>query len=289
MGINTGINTNMLRELNKIYIYSNEENSVTKKPIPGTERLIFQGYLTQPIGDFTTELTKSSLNDTIFSKFQEMKGLKFLMNSGVSKLIQNTGNITTAFNYDKLYEFCGTSAFSKEIKCVLVMQDDFFDDVINPLWNLLKFVIPTEGTSLETTKAFQEISADIDKGLIQNENWNFINDIIKFAWSAATNMLGNVAVFVKPMQFYSDANIRIRLGNYITIENVIIDKLTFNIPNLMYEDGLFDKVDVSFSVSGKRNISLKTFDWVNRIRNKQALFSDNTNILEGKTLNDYFK
>ena len=291
----TGINTNMFRELNKIYIYSNEKdktNSNNEKEVPlGTERCIFKGYLTQSIGEFVTTINSSSLNDSVYEVFNKVKPIKAIMNAvngNVSKLIQNTAGVTTALNYDKLYQFTGTSTFEKELKCVLVTKDDFFEDVINPLWDLLKFVIPDEGKRFSETQAFREIQRDFDEGVVKNEDWSFVNDILKFAWDAAKNMLGDPCVFINPLQFHPDANIRIRLGNYITIENVIIDKVSFTIPQLMYEDGLFDKVDVSLNIKGKRNISLKTFDWIRKLT-MSDLYWDNPN--ENKqilTLNDQF-
>ena len=294
MAMETGINTNMFRELNKIYIYSNEKdktNSNNEKEVPlGTERCIFSGYLTQSIGEFTTQINSSSLNDSVYEVFNKVKPIGAIMkavNSNVGKLIQNTAGVTTALNYDKLYQFTGTSTFAKELKCVLVTKDDFFEDVINPLWSLLEFIVPDEGKRFSETQAFQEMQKDINEGVVKNEDWSFVNDILKFAWDAAKNMLGDPCVFINPLQFHPDANIRIRLGNYITIENVIIDKISFTIPQLMYEDGLFDKVDVSLSIKGKRNISLKTFDWVKQIKETQVKFNSlsNNQIL---TLNDQF-
>lgn len=287
-----GANIESIRELNKIRIYAYNVGTPASggavSEIKGTSTEIFSAYLTQSIGSFTAGVQVSSLMEQ-FAKW--VNGAPFIgkaLGGVVSKVVQQQTNSSLAFNYDYNYQFTGTPQFTKTFACELVTKNDFYDDVAQPLWNLLQWLVPDEGAKLADTadlvKLGQMIETNTDlegKKLFERE---WIADIAQFLWETANEYFGGITFYQIPKQFNHDARLRVCIGNWIVIENIILDSVTFDIPYLMYEDGLFDRVGLTLSLKGTRNTSIRTYDWVKDIANRTH---SNPNIPVG-TLNSQF-
>lgn len=266
-----GINIDSIRELNKVIlrgyrVFRPKTGGDKVDADKGTE--IFSAYLTQPVGNFSAGLQMNSLMNE-FVKALSSSFIGGLVNSKFAKIITRSQDASLAFNYDYNYQFTGTTEFSKSIKCELVTKNDFYEDVAQPLWSLLEWLIPNETKKLSETTSMKEMNTRImtntasDGSKLFEQQW--LADVAQFLWTTANEYIGGATMFEIPNQFKLDTKLRLHIGKYITLENIIIEKVDFDIPYLMYGDGLFDKVDVTLTVKGTRNTSIKTYDWLREI------------------------
>lgn len=297
-----GVNIESIRELNKVKIYAYEVSSLadggaatevfgTSTNILGKDGAL---YLTQPIGSFTAGVQVGSLMED-FAKW--VNGAPFIgkiLGGTVSRVIQQQTDSSLAFNFDYNYQFTGTPQFTKTIGCELVTKNDFYEDVAKPLWNLLEWIVPDETIKLADTANMKELGGMImsntdanGKKLFERE---WIADIAQFLWETSNEYFGGITFFQIPKQFKKDARLRICIGEWIIIENIILDSVTFDLPYLMYEDGLFDRVGLSLSIKGTRNTSIKTYDWVKNIAYKRSSANTITAKMQpSSSLNSMFK
>ena len=291
---NNGINIESIRELNKLRIYaynvSTPANGGSLSEVPGSTTDVFSAYLTQPIGDFTAGVQVGSLMEE-FAKFINGSAVVGkLIGGAVSRVIQQQTNSSLAFNYDYNYQFMGTPQFSKTFKCELVTKDDFYEDVAKPLWRLLEWLVPDETMKLADTANMKEMGAmivnnvDRNGGKLFEREW--VADIAKFLWETGNEYFGGMTFYQIPKQFNKDARLRICIGKWIVIENIILESVTFDLPYLMYEGGLFDRVGLTLNVKGTRNTSIKTYSWIKDIAFQTPNVASAT---FGSSLNSQFK
>lgn len=277
-----GLKLDAIRELNKIRIFAVKKDK--------TEN-VMDAYLTSPLGSFSNKVTASSLTQEVGEFLGQSKLASWIGKSVVGGVIKNFGQgkstignilgtgleLSNEINYNYNYRFTGTDVFQKTFTCELVMKDDWYEDVINPLWKLLDYVLPKESSQLHETNSYQvtkESAKELGNKIKTGVN-NFVKDIFEqdtldAFWKymgdlggTVDNMLGGLSFFKKPKQLQADnLKTRIQVGNYIVIDDVIIDSIGFDIPYLYYENGLFDKVSISLSVIGNRKMSLNTYDWI---------------------------
>jgi hypothetical protein len=111
-------------------------------------------------------------------------------------------------------------------------------------------------------KGVKDFTNDFIDQDILDKFWNYVEGL----GGEADDMLGGLSFMKKPKQLQSgNLFTRILIGNYIVIDNVIIEGIGFDIPYLFYEGGLFDKVTVTLSVKGNRKMSLKNYDWLRQL------------------------
>lgn len=277
-----GLNLDAIRELNKIRIFAVKKDKLEN---------VMDAYLTSPLGSFSNKVTASSLTQSVGEFLGQSKLASWIGKSVVGNVIKDFGQgkstignilgtgleLSNEINYNYNYRFTGTDVFQKTFTCELVMKDDWYKDVINPLWKLLDYVLPNESRQLHETNAYQvtkESAGKLGDKIKQGVN-DFVKDIFEqdtldAFWKymgdlggTVDNMLGGLSFFKKPKQLHADnLKTRIQVGNYIVIDDVIIDSIGFDIPYLYYENGLFDKVSISLSVIGNRKMSLNTYDWI---------------------------
>ena len=295
-----GLNIDAIRELNKIKVYSVKNKTVKdkngKEQSNLFEKLIFSAYLTSPTGAFNSQLQMDSLTQSVGNFIKQSKLVSTLSETAIGGIIKGfeqggkynaLGNfigtsteLANQLNYNFNYRFTGINEFTHSFQCELVMKDDLFEDVINPLWSLLEYTLPNETSQLHETDVYgkgkdwvQEIYNDA-KTYVNDKTSDFIeSDTLNWFWNkiealggTADNMLGGLSFMKKPKQLQA-GNLfsRITIGKYIVIDNVVIDSVGFNIPYLFYEGGLFDKVSVTLNVKGNRKMSLKTYDWLRQL------------------------
>ena len=281
-----GFNIDEIRELNKLKIYAIKNG--------GESEFVMGAYLTTALGDFEADITVDSLTRQMG---ETVKGLgvvgSLMKTTAVSfikeKLSGSWGNLlgtgvelTNDINYNFNYRFNGISEFSHTFTCELVVKDDFTKDVINPLWKLIEYVLPDETSQFSETETYKSIedktkySVDLLQDAINNKNTNnpFIEqDILdKFFKYVRTvggeigDMVGGLSFIKKPKQLQGGmSHTRITIGDYIQIDNVVINSDSFKIPYLLYDGGLFDKVQIKIGVKGNRKMTLKTYEWVRRL------------------------
>lgn len=280
---------------------------------------IFSAYLTEPVGNFGTgSMQTSSLTQEIGNAigkidFVEKFGLSKL-GEGVVKTVENAiggkssawanfagqaTDLSNVLNYNYKYRFTGISEFSKTINCELVAKNDIFIDVIKPLWSLLEYVMPEETKKLEETDFYKEAEDAIKKWYdnvktyVQTKTSDIINqDFLDMLWKGAENLgmtadaiTGGLSFLKIPEQLKPENKFtRIIIGNYIVIDDVIIESVGFNLPYLLYEGGLFDRVTVTLKIKGCRKMSLKTYDWLRQLSQEDST-SYNTDKYTQKSLN----
>lgn len=301
-----GLNIDAIRELNKIKVYA-VKNKIVKdeKGNVKPEKPLFTAYLTSPLGTFNSQLQTSSLTQSVGDFIKQSKLVSTLGETAIGGIIKGfeqggkynaLGNflgtsteLANQLNYNFSYRFTGINEFTHSFQCELVMKDDLLDDVINPLWSLLEYTLPDETSQLHESDVYgrgkdyvREIYNDAknyvnDKtsSFIESDTLNWFWDKIEALGGTADNMLGGLSFMKKPKQLQAgNLFTRITIGNYIVIDNVIIDSVGFNIPYLYYEGGLFDKVAVTLNVKGNRKMSLKTYDWVRSLSSSPSSFGE---------------
>lgn len=312
-----GLNLDAIRELNKIKVYAvkNVTHEVnldpyTKESFTETEsKPLFTAYLTSPLGAFNSQINTDSLTQSMGEFIKQSKLVSLAGETMIGGIIQNLTNekgkyaaignflgtgteLSSVLNYNFNYRFTGTNEFTHSFQCELVVKDDFFEDVINPLWDLLSYVLPDETSRLEESDVYNAAKAWVQdkysdtKNYLNDKTSNFIEpDALNWIWEkietyggTADNMLGGITIMTKPKQLQADNLFtRIVIGNYIVIDNVIIDNVSFNLPYLFYEGGLFDKVTITLNVKGNRKMSLKTYDWLRQLKESRESVGDSSN------------
>lgn len=298
---NNGINIDSIRELNKLRIYAYNVStpasggSLTEVLGSTTNILGKDGglYLTQSVGEFTAGVQVGSLMEQFANWVNSSAFGSKAFGSVVSKVIQQQTDSSLAFNFDYNYQFTGTPQFTKKFNCELVTRNDFYEDVAQPLWRLLEWLVPNETVKLADTADMVELGRMIEnntdrdgKKLFERE---WVSDIAKFLWETSNEYIGGMTFFQIPKQFKQDARLRICIGNWIVLENIILDSVTFDLPYLMYADGLFDRVGLTLSLKGTRNTSIKTYDWVRDIAFRNPNKAAVDGIKPESTLNAMFK
>ena len=285
-----GLNIESVRNQNTITIYSVKNG--------GEQSRVFSAYLTSPLGRFdagvsdygslTQQLGKTLkglgiVGDVINSRVgQFAKSFMSGGRLGVGQLLGTGVEYANAINYNMNYRFTGTSEFSHGFECELVVKDDFIDDVIVPLWNIISYVLPDESEPLKDTNLYKIISGGINSagGWVKDkvngvnaENPFIQQDALDTFWKYIStvggevgDMAGSVTVLKKPLQLQGGmSHSRITIGDYIEIDDVIVESVGFSLPYLLYEGGLFDNVKVSIKVKGNRKMTLKTYDWIKQL------------------------
>lgn len=283
-----GLNINKIRDINKIRIM-----------LGGRE--FFSAYSSQPVGNFQTTINTSSVTQQVGNLLTNHLPLvrgawKAIQNEWVQTLglgvaaNQNGFAGNAGLNYDAMYAFTGTNFFSKQIQCYLQVKNDFYEDVAQPLYKLLCFCLPSE-----TGEAFSKVMDNIDnrmqEGGFYAEDASTIKNFLAWTWETIKDYGDSITLFKTPLQFAHSGHYKttvigedgnpevidifpdngktlfsIMIGKYIKISNVIINSISFDIPNLLtYEDGLFDRVNITLSLLGTRSMSIKTFDWVREL------------------------
>lgn len=285
-----GLNINEIRNLNKIKVYPVKNGGVfDTKPL-------FEAYLTSPLGNFDATVEASSLTQEIG---EAIGGLGIVGKLGLNKLgnwiakslksgttmgnLLGTGfDMANQINYNFNYRFNNVSSFEHTFNCELVVKDDYIEDLMKPLWNIIEYVMPGESPMASETDLYKEISryfneggAAIRKGVdAANAQNPFIEpDVLKKFWDYVKDvagevgdMAGGLSILSKPKQLGTGmSHTRIMIGDYIEIDNVIITSIGFNVPYLLYEGGMFDKVDITLKVKGNRKMTVKTYDWIRRL------------------------
>ena len=302
-----GLNIEGIRNLNKINIYAvknkNYDTNGKVKNQPSSH--IFSAYLTSALGKFGADIGVGSITQEIG---EALKGLGFvgdIMNSGIGKAAAAVGHSKYAhllgagfdasnaigINYNFNHYFKSVSDFKHTFSCELVVKDDFIEDVIQPLWNLLSYVLPDESKELEGTSQFQMIAGGVteyyNKAKTAVNGKNVENPFIDQEWldkawqyietlgGEIGDMAGGCSIIYKPRQLQGGmSHTRITIGDYIEIDNVIINSVNFSIPYLLYEGGLFDNVKVDIGVTGNRKMTLKTYDWIGRMAQASVSVND---------------
>ena len=292
-----GVNIESIRELNKVRIYAYDVGTPASggavSEIQGTSTEIFSAYMTSPLGSFTAGVQVSSLMEQFANWVNGAPYIGKALSGVVSKVVQQQTNSSLAFNFDYNYQFTGTPQFTKTISCELVTRNDFYDDVATPLWKLLQWIVPDEGVKLADTADLVQLGRMIEtntdlngKKLFERE---WVSDIAQFLWETANEYFGGITFYKIPKQFNHDARLRVCIGNWIVIENIILDSVNFDIPYLMYADGLFDRVGLTLSLKGTRNTSIHTYDWVRDIALRNPNKAAVGGIKPESTLNEMFK
>lgn len=296
-----GLNIDSVRNLNKINIYAVKNKNYdtsgkVKKTTKNASSHIFSAYLTKPLGRFDANTQVGSITDEIRKAISGLGIVGDIASSKIGSAIlsaakSNYGHLlgtgfnwsnAAGINYNLNHYFKGTVDFSHQFDCELVIKDDFISDIIIPLWNLLSYVLPDESEPLEKTSVFQLITGGMVK--YYNDAKNSINaknvenpfieqDWLDKAWTYIEtlggeigDMAGGCTIIMKPKQLQGGmSHTRITIGDYIEIDDVIIESVNFELPYLLYEGGLFDKVNVGIKVKGNRKLTLKTYDWIRRL------------------------
>ena len=290
----SGVNIEQIRNLNKIRVYGVFPRNPETHEEGGTKR-IFEAYMTSPIGQLKAGADVNSLTQQIGNFF---KGLGFVgdiaksglgtfltdqKNAGLLNTIGTATDLANELNYPFHYRYNGTSVFTTTLQCELVVKDDFIDDVVKPLWRLIRYVMPSETQTTGSTSIYKDAEDkvkgfyDFIKNSISDFEKKYINsDLLQKIGRAvdegigrvgdtANDILSDISVMKKPPQLTDYSHTRILIGNYIVIDDVIISDVNFNIPYLLYEGGLFDKVTVTLTLKGTRKMSIKTYDWLKEL------------------------
>ena len=303
-----GLNIDAIRNLNKIRVYGVKSNETDAgADIAGVSvgiKPIFEAYLTSPVGSLKAGVQSDSLTQQVGEYVKKLKPFASIATSAIGTFLKDEGNkglmnfVGSAFdlaneiNYNYHWRYNGTNEFRHTLQCELVVKDDFIDDVIIPLWSLLEYVMPNETDTMGETAIYQSASEEVKKFyefLKQSaKEWNnkyidsnavkkltsaagnFLDEKISRWGSVANDILSSISVMEKPIQLRDYSHTRILIGDYIVLDDIIIDNVDFNIPYLFYEGGLFDKVTLSLTLKGTRKMSLKTYDWIRGIARNQT-------------------
>jgi hypothetical protein len=293
MGDNlNGLNIDTIRKINKVRIM-----------LGGRE--FFSAYSNQSVGSFSTAIKTSSVTQQVGNFLtSNLPLIKGAWNLYTSKFGQMAGNVvgntagnaysvSAGINYDAMYTFTGTDYFTKSIQCYLQVEDDFVEDIAKPLYKLLSFVLPSETDSF-VGDIIDSVDAQMKaEGFYEKGDSLTIKNVLSSVWETMKDYGDSLTAFKTPEQFYHSGHYRKRvkkedgtyevvdvfpdngktlfsvmIGNHIKIENVIISKIAFDIPNLLtYEDGLFDRVNITMDLLGTRSMSIQTYDWVRKLSN----------------------
>lgn len=326
----TGLNIKNIRNLNKIRIYAtknitkekpsateksnaNGSSSTTSTPVKEDDEIIqkgvfsFSAYTTQPVGSFQTQINTSSVPKSV-AKFLSGSFVGGLLNNSLATALSQsggTGGYSTSMNYPYKYSFSGTNTFQKTIQCFLQVENDFYDDIVKPLWKLLNFLLPKESNSVGEKLNIRTVNANRNKkqeeSARKSTGAQFLEagfDLADKAWDVfvqyADDEKNPITFFTIPEQLDLDTNITVYIGNHIKIKNVIISSITLDIPNVLtYEDGLFDRVNITLQLTGTRDMSLDSYSWINELKYSNEYDRRNMNNfdkLESKkaSLNSYF-
>lgn len=288
-----GLNINKIRDINKVRIM-----------LGGRE--FFSAYSSQPVGSFQTTIQTSSVTQQIGKLITDHLPLA----KGAWKLIQKdwaqtalgvAGNQSgyagsAGLNYDAMYAFTGTNYFQKQLQCYLQVENDFYDDVAKPLYKLLSFCLPSE-TNAALSGVIDKTNQHLKNDGFFEEDASTIKNFLAWTWETIKDYGDSITLFKTPLQFAHSGHYKmqvigengnieeidvfpdngktlfsIMIGKYIKISNVIINSVSFDIPNLLtYEDGLFDRVNITLSLLGTRSMSIQTFDWVRQLSSVKQL------------------
>lgn len=263
-----GLNIKKLREINKVRI-------IAKKK--GVNIFSESFCTTQPVGSFQTQINTSSVPKSV-AKFLSGSFIGSLLTSSLTTAIGQAGGFngySTAMNYPYKYSFTGTNTFQKTIQCFLQVENDFYDDIIKPLWNLLNFLLPKESEGMGSALKVRDVKTASDANP-QSTAGQFLKsgyELGNVAWDVflkyADDPDNPITFFKIPEQLDLDTNITICIGEYIKIENVIISGITLDIPSiLLYENGLFDRVNITLQLTGTRDMNLESYNWIGKLHNE---------------------
>ena len=292
MNIN-GLNINKIRDINKIRIM-----------LGGQE--FFSAYSSSGVGNFQTTINTSSVTQQVGKLLTDhlplLKGAWKAIQSDWAQTALGIGGNQSGYassaglNYDAMYAFTGTNYFQKQIQCYLQVQDDFYEDVARPLYKLLSFCLPSETKAALSDSIAKTNDKMRDDGFFA-EDASTIKNFLAWAWETIKDYGDSITLFKTPLQFAHSGHYKmqvmnengtideidvspdngktifsIMIGKYIKISNVIINSVSFDIPNLLtYEDGLFDRVNITLSLLGTRSMSIQTFDWVRELSSIKQL------------------
>lgn len=295
-----GANIEALREINKIklYRYDNATPASTREIYDkGKKNLLFSAYSKEALGTFTADCQTMSLTDEWIGNILKGSGeggfMHLITNSIVARVAQQAfGVSTSALQYDYNYMFKGTSTFSKSFNCYLQTVNDVYEDVINPLYKLIKFVLPDETKELSQTAFVQAADKEMSDFTKHGESEGVIDSIVNvgkdiagWLWNQGKFYFGGVSALLAPPQLDQKCALKLVVGDYIVLDNIIIEKVDFKLPFLTYEGGLFDHVDITFSIKGTRNMTIKTYKWLKDMTTSLE-FSEKIDILE--TMNERY-
>lgn len=291
---NIGLNIDEIRNLNKLIVYSVKNG--------GESTPIFEAYMKNAIGTLNASVKDpSSFSDQLAHMASNIPIIGGILRSkvagavaGVAADFGNLGGLAgqgfeaaNEINWNFNYKFNGTEKFSHTFTCELVTKDDYLEDVIKPLWNLLKYVLPSESGRLgetqlweagsESAKRFVQLlegaarksfgEANVNN-ILENEYVQKIGKYFKTIASEIGDSASTISQINKPEQLRGGmSHTRLRIGDYIIIDDVIITKVDFDIPFLYYEGGLFDNVTVKIDVKGNRKLTLDHYDWIRHLAN----------------------
>lgn len=296
-----GANIESLREINKIkfYRYDTETTASTREIYEKVESsLLLSAYSDKPLKSFNVSCETMSLTDSwIKSLFGSEAGTftKIITDSVLSNISQAAfGYSTKALQYDYNYMFKGTNTFSQSFDCYLQVTDDFWKDVARPLYRLVRFILPQETKELSETKFIKIVDKEVNKFVNDKANGNgavdtvvnVAKDVAGWLWAQGKHYFGGVAGLKPPPQLNQETALKIVIGDFIVIDNVIIDSVDFTLPFLTYEGGLFDRVGLTIKVKGTRNMTIKTYDWLYQISRAKSTSSGS---VKKRTLNEQFK
>ncbi len=308
--IGQGVNIEAIRELNKLRVYAITNNGDTD-PNYGKNGEVFSAYMTQSLGQLGGSVEASSLTEDVGNAIKSLgfvgKIVDTVVDTRLGEFIKNhptltnvigqSSNLANKINYNYNYRFSNVSKFSTSFNCELVVKDDVYEDVFFPLWRILKYVLPDETEQLRDTELFGKGKEKVSKvgGMVKDALGNVLEpNALDWLWDKVStvvgegeDMLGGLSIYEKPEQLSDNiSHSRILIGNRISIDNVIITGVTFKVPYLYYEDGLFDKVDVTLTVEGNRQQSVKTYDWVRTLVEEYGAGIGNS---RNNTLNSQFE
>ena len=298
-----GVNIEALREINKVkfYRYDVESTASTREIYDkGSQSLLFEAYSDKPVGTFSAKCETMSLTDSWVKKlFDNTDGTltHIIMDSVVSNIAQSAfGFSTKALQYDYNYMFKGTTSFSHKFTCYLQVVDDFQKDVARPLYNLIRFVLPRETKEISEVEFFKIADEKVTEFVNDKTDGNgamgavvnVAKDVAGWLWAQGKHYFGGVSGLKPPPQLDQKTALKVVIGDYIVLENVIIDSVDFTLPFLTYEGGLFDRVGLDITIKGTRNMSIKTYDWLYRI-SRLNFGSDGTPKERKRSLNEQFK
>ena len=329
---NQGINIDEIRNLNKLKVYS-VKNGGESTPIFEAYMVSPIGTLKASINkptSFSKQLSEMAENIPLVGGLMKSKIASAVAGIG-QQAFGNWSNVlgqgfeaANELNWNFNYKYAGaTNEFSHTFKCELITKEDVFLDVLFPLWRLLRYVLPDEGDRLDQTELWKAAGETADRAkkefmkaadtYLSSSNNSFtdalkaINNFLdengwkekatkyfKAILGEITDSLGSISQIQKPEQLQGGmSHTRLQIGDYITIDNVIITDVSFDVPYLYFENGLFDRVTVNISVSGNRKLTLKQYDWlkdivVRRERGYSLSESEKLSPKKASTLNNTF-
>lgn len=302
--VGQGLNIEAIRELNKLRVIAVTNYGEVDSADYGVDGVVFSAYMKNSLSGLGAGVKAGSLTENVGKVIKSLDFVgdivdvakstsigKFIKDHEVlSNVIGQSTDYANKINYNYNYRFKDVDKFSTTFNCELVVKDDFFDDVLLPLWSILHYVLPDETRQFNETELWGSAEEKVEKfgGIVHDAFSNVMEqDALDWLWGKITtvvsegaDMLGGLSIYKKPPQLSDNiSHTRILIGDRIVIDNVIITNVKFDLPYLYYEDGVFDKVDVTLTVEGNRQQSLKTYDWIKDlyyVRTSSAGFGGNT-------------